>query len=92
MKKRLNAADIDNAVNEILNSGTLYGRDDLLPKCKEIHGLATGMKYKKGIGAVSSAIAAILMSSFRYDEARPYLDESVKTLTSLKGETIYILV
>ncbi|MDB5282926.1 MAG: hypothetical protein JWO06_2001 [Bacteroidota bacterium] len=83
MKKRINSEDIDSAIQDILNSGSLLEREDLLPECKRIYELATGMKYKRGIGAINRIIADILMSLSRYAEARPYLDESVKILNSL---------
>ena len=84
MKKRISSADIDEAINEILNSGSLNGREDLLPQCRLLYTQAKGMKYKKGIGAASRLIAGILMSIGKYEEAKPYLDESINVLKALK--------
>lgn len=84
MKKRIDSAYIDNAIEEIGNPENGLSTEKQLEQYKSLLGKAQSISYKKGIAALGKTIAVILTRWRRYAEAAPYLQESLKIISAAK--------
>jgi DNA-binding NarL/FixJ family response regulator len=92
MKKRLDSADIDAAIEEIESLGKARAEAQL-EQFQELLIKTKKLSYKKGIAVICQQIATILFTWRKYNDAEPFITEGLKIAEGLKerGELYFQL-
>ncbi len=83
MKKRVDSAAIDTAIEEINSLGPANSEEQL-KQYKQLLAKAKKLSYKNGMAAINNKIATIFFNWRKYNEAEPFIADGLKIAGALK--------